>query len=73
MAHIKHPVVGDATYGKKATTGKANQVLYDFPRQALHAIRLEFMHPRTGKKVRFSSDLPADMKKLLRTLARAEK
>ena len=73
MAYIKHPVVGDATYGKKASSGKANKALYEFPRQALHAIRLEFMHPRTGKKVRFSSDLPADMKKLLRTLARAEK
>jgi hypothetical protein len=44
--------------------------LRDFPRQALHAARLEFAHPVTGKDVECIAPLPADMQQLLLVLAR---
>lgn len=67
MTHIKHPLIGDPTYGR----GRAQKQVYAFPRQALHAAALKFIHPRTGKPVTFASPLPKDMKELLKKL-RAE-
>ncbi|MDR3451073.1 MAG: RluA family pseudouridine synthase [Alphaproteobacteria bacterium] len=69
LAHIKYPVVGDATYGgsRRGKTGVAAQ---KFPRQALHATALQFIHPRTGKLRKFTSKLPADMRKLIKALER---
>lgn len=64
LAHKKHPLVGDTLYGK----GYGQGPLRDFPRQALHAVELQFIHPRTGKVMRFKSELPADMAKLLKAL-----
>jgi 23S rRNA pseudouridine1911/1915/1917 synthase len=63
LAHIKHPVLGDPVYGKNKS-GKD----FDFPRQALHAAQLQFIHPRTGKIMRFSAALPMDMAVLLKRL-----
>lgn len=78
LAHIKHPVVGDPAYGKgaRAATGsllakKAREALLAFPRQALHAVELRFVHPRTGKTRKFTSKLPKDMQKLLKQIAAA--
>ena len=70
MAHIKHPIIGDKVYGhhRNPPAHKTAELLRSFPRQALHAIHLQFCHPRTGKNMRFKVDLPADMKKLLRKL-----
>ena len=66
LAHIKHPVVGDMVYGggRRGRTGE--EKLQTFPRQALHAIELHFLHPRTGKLKKFTSKLPKDMAKLVR-------
>ena len=61
MAAIKHPCVGDPTYG-------ANPVLaarLGLERQWLHAVRLGFTHPTTGEDVVFSSDYPADLQHAL--------
>ncbi len=55
MAYLGHPVLGDAKYGVK---GK-------FPRQALHSHYLRFAHPRTGKTMEFTADLPGDMKAVM--------
>ncbi len=49
--HIGHPVVGDLTYGYKNQKFKLNG-------QLLHAIRLEFYHPRTNRLVKFEAPLP---------------
>jgi 23S rRNA pseudouridine1911/1915/1917 synthase len=62
LQHIRHPIVGDPVYRRGARAEPA------FARQALHAAALELEHPRTGKRVRWSAPLPADMKKLLATL-----
>lgn len=68
MAHIGCPVVGDPVYGRKTRNGGAPEALKAFPRQALHASVLAFRHPKTGKNVRFTTELPEDFRKLLGTL-----
>jgi len=76
MAHIGHPVFGDAVYGGRnrrlgaLTAGErkiAARFLELLPRQALHARTLGFEHPYTKQWLRFESDLPEDMEKLLET------
>ena len=42
----------------------------EFGRQALHAVRLGFTHPATGRLVEFTAELPEDMEGLLRVLRR---
>lgn len=74
MAHIKHPVVGDPVYGRKGALPKAANIkaVRDFKRQALHALRLSFIHPTTGKTVKFSCKMPADMNKLIKALGKLD-
>jgi len=62
--HIRHPLVGDTVYRR----GTRHAV--PFARQALHAAQLELLHPRTGKPVRWSAELPADMARLIERLRR---
>jgi 23S rRNA pseudouridine1911/1915/1917 synthase len=69
LADEGHPVIGDPVYGpKRRSFAPAEPALRDFPRQALHAERLEFRHPRTGAMMRFHAALPADMGSLLLAL-----
>jgi len=68
MAHIGCPVVGDPVYGRKSRNGGAPEALKAFPRQALHASVLAFRHPKTGKHVRFTTEMPEDFRKLMGTL-----
>ena len=65
MAHIGHPLVGDATYGKAKS---ADPRLDAFARQALHAWQLGLIHPKTGEACRWQTPLPADFDGLLETL-----
>jgi 23S rRNA pseudouridine1911/1915/1917 synthase len=74
MAHLGHPLLGDALYGSGFKT-KANRLsdaqraaLATLGRQALHAAVLGFEHPRTGETLRFESPLPARMNALLEAL-----
>jgi 23S rRNA pseudouridine1911/1915/1917 synthase len=66
------PVVGDRVYGPKRDRFARHLFpglpLADFPRQALHAERLGFNHPRTAVAVDFFAPLPADMEGLLEKL-----
>ena len=77
MSHIKHPIVGDQSYGGRLRMPKASDALKlmikTFPRQALHAFKLEFLHPETAEIVSFETDIPADMEKLLSALRENEK
>ena len=73
MAHIHHPLVGDPVYGgrprfPKEVTPALRQQLETFPRQALHASRLELVHPATGLQAGWDSPLPDDMQQLLADL-----
>jgi 23S rRNA pseudouridine1911/1915/1917 synthase len=61
LAAIKHPCVGDPTYG-------ADPVLaarLGLARQWLHAVGLRFTHPRSAEEMNFSSPYPADLKHAL--------
>jgi 23S rRNA pseudouridine1911/1915/1917 synthase len=73
MAYVKHPLVGDAQYGgllklPKAASESLVAALRGFRRQALHAERLEFAHPKTGKPVTVEAERPADMENVLAAL-----
>lgn len=73
MAHIRYPVVGDPVYGGRQRFPKNAgadllQALQDFPRQALHASRLAFTHPRKSKVVSWEAPIPEDMSNLLMLL-----
>jgi 23S rRNA pseudouridine1911/1915/1917 synthase len=73
LTHAGFPIVGDRVYGGRLTLprGASEELataLRAFPRQALHAARLEFAHPVTGKAVACSAPLPDDMRELLRVL-----
>jgi 23S rRNA pseudouridine1911/1915/1917 synthase len=62
--HIRHPLVGEGTYRRGTRHGIA------FGRQALHAVELSLMHPRTGKAMTWQAEPPADFQKLLEGLRR---
>ena len=57
MSAVKHPCVGDLTYGADPVLAKR----LGMERQWLHAVRLGFEHPDTGEWVEFSADYPADL------------
>ena len=76
MAHIGHPLLGDATYAagfrtKASLLGmEARAALESLGRQALHAHRLGFEHPATGEPLSFQSPPPDDFANLLNALER---
>jgi 23S rRNA pseudouridine1911/1915/1917 synthase len=67
LAHIGHPLMGDAVYGphfktKASHLGPESQAaLASLDRQALHAYLLVLEHPKTGEILEWISDLPADL------------
>ena len=74
MNYIGHPLFNDDRYdGNQIRKGTIYAKYTRFirncfeilPRQALHAKTLGFIHPRTGKPIRFDSPLPEDMKQLI--------
>ena len=78
MAHIRHPLVGDATYAgrprlPKGASDALVNMLRSFPRQALHARKLELEHPISGDTMSWEVPLPDDMKALLAVLDAEEK
>ncbi len=67
MHSIGHPLVGDPIYNKKPrkVAQEIGQLIMSFPRQALHAQRLELIHPKTGKPIMWEAELPEDIGKLM--------
>jgi 23S rRNA pseudouridine1911/1915/1917 synthase len=68
------PVVGDRLYGRRPAWTQKSALgleLARFPRQALHAERLELTHPRTGVKIEMAAALHNDMVELLAVLRRS--
>lgn len=60
MSHIGHPVVGDATYGARDKLGLEGQ--------CLHSKTVEFMHPKSGERMEFESNLPDYFEEILKKL-----
>lgn len=77
MTHVGHALIGDPTYGARrrlsaAALGAAGaEAAAAFPRQALHAATLGFVHPATGEVLSFESPIPPDMAALLARLRAA--
>ena len=68
MLHSGHGIVGDPVYGRS----RKNKLPQAVDRQMLHAERLEFTHPTTGKRLSFKALLPNDMGCLLENLRNKE-
>jgi 23S rRNA pseudouridine1911/1915/1917 synthase len=75
MAHAGHGLIGDPVYGgrrklaAKAVSAAAAEAVRGFPRQALHAATLGFVHPRSGEPMQFAAPLPDDMCALISALS----
>jgi 23S rRNA pseudouridine1911/1915/1917 synthase len=69
LAWLKHPVVGDETYGggrdKTVMDALVRSRIAKLGRQFLHAEQLGFRHPRTHALKKFSAPLPADLSEFL--------
>ena len=78
LSQAGHPIVGDPVYlrripaAAKGLPEALRDQLLDFPRQALHAAKLGFRHPRTGAALMFETPPPEDMASLLRALNMAQ-
>ena len=73
LSYLGFPIVGDNTYGGrrkyvKGTSENLRNKINQFKRQALHASSLTFIHPSTKEVLTFDSELPDDMKQLIRAL-----
>ena len=68
LAHIGHPLIGDAVYGPGFRTKTARltpaaaAAVEALGRQALHAYLLAIEHPATGQTLEFRSELPGDLR-----------
>jgi 23S rRNA pseudouridine1911/1915/1917 synthase len=67
MAALRHPCVGDITYGADPTLSTR----LGLERQWLHAVRLGFAHPDDGRWVEFTSPYPRDLQQALDRVAQA--
>lgn len=76
MEHLGFPLIGDELYGAQATRARSIlkkggyedgviERLLAFPRQALHAAEISFIHPRTDEEMSFSAPLPDDLEELI--------
>jgi len=66
LSAIGHPVVGDAVYGglRRRVPGDLRAVTH-LDRPFLHAARLVFSHPADGRRMEFTSELPADLQRVI--------
>lgn len=66
LAAIGHPIIGDTVYGGGGNNLKdVDLVVQTFPRQALHAEQIKFIHPRKGHSLCIDAPYPSDLKLLL--------
>jgi 23S rRNA pseudouridine1911/1915/1917 synthase len=66
--HLGFPLLGDKIYGQRQNKRLADLTHYSAPRQMLHARELAFLHPRTGKRLKFIAPLPEDFSAALKSL-----
>ena len=69
LKYIGHPIVGDSKYAGRKTARLDKRWC---PRQFLHATKIEFTHPQSGKSIVFRSELPDDLEKALEFLESRE-
>jgi 23S rRNA pseudouridine1911/1915/1917 synthase len=73
LSAIGHPIVGDPVYGgvHRRVPGDLRAVTH-LDRPFLHAARLVFKHPRDGRRMEFTSELPADLQRVLDELRKID-
>jgi 23S rRNA pseudouridine1911/1915/1917 synthase len=73
LKHIGHPIVGDPVYSGPQWRGipdkRVQRALASLERQALHAARITFPHPRTGESMSFEAPLPRDLTQVLEAVS----
>lgn len=62
MKYLNHPIFGDELYAGRKTARNDRKIL---PRVFLHASKIVFMHPRTGERMEFFSELPNELQNLI--------
>ena len=77
MSHIKKPLVGDKTYNSRyrsiaGISEELDNKLREFPRQALHAFSLSFLHPASENTCEFYCEAPEDYKELINILRKED-
>ena len=75
MAHAGFPLIGDPMYGRRGSPAGLNEAQREawraFPRQALHAVRIEFQHPTDDRMIQAEAPLPDDFQQLTEILTPA--
>ena len=76
LAFVGFPILGDSVYGGRrrfaaGTSETLKKEISKFPRQALHAEKLEFTHPTSREKVSYSANAPADLINLIELLKKS--
>jgi len=71
LSYIGHPIIGDGIYGSSKSKKMAEEL--GMGRQFLHAKRLEFTHPVTGKQIVLEDKLSDDLLRCLKILRRRVK
>jgi len=74
LSSLGHALIGDKVYVKNKKSdvnlpAELKNYVNNFPRQALHAKSLGFVHPRTHQFMQFDSELPVDLAELRQKLA----
>ena len=64
LAYAGHPLIGDSLYGGKTKITNES----DWQGHVLHARKLSFNHPRTGKKLSLRAPIPEDFRRLLKKM-----
>ena len=73
LQHMRYPIIGDPVYGGRkyippGASALMQHVLQQWQRQALHAKRLQLMHPTSGEECEWIAPLPDDLQHLWNTL-----
>jgi 23S rRNA pseudouridine1911/1915/1917 synthase len=68
---LRHPVVGDTLYGASGQLHVGRTTLPALGRNFLHAAKIGFAQPRSGKSIELSAPLPSELKGYLAKLAEA--
>jgi 23S rRNA pseudouridine1911/1915/1917 synthase len=73
MSYMRHALLGDPVYGGrpkpiKNSSSALIEAMQEFKRQALHAIKLQLVHPITGEDMRWQAPVPEDMVKMAELL-----
>jgi 23S rRNA pseudouridine1911/1915/1917 synthase len=66
---VRHPVVGDTLYGADSQVLIGKTALPPLERNFLHAAKIVFVQPRSGKSIQLVAPLPSELREYLRTLA----